>query len=402
MIYKCEICNQKNLQTVLRMGDHPLCDDLIKINSKKKNKNYKIEILFCKNCITAYQKYQVKKKILFPKNYHYRSRLTEDVIKGMKNLVSKTKKIYSTLKNKVVLDIGCNDGTLLDIFKSYGAVTIGIEPTDAAKEAKSKGHNVYQSYLDKKISKKIRKKYRNIDIVVFTNVFAHIENLKNLIKNLKEIISEDTIIVIENHYLGSIIKKKQFDTFYHEHPRTYSLKSFIEISKLIKMNLFKYEFPNRYGGNIRVMMSNKFKNKLNFSKILKKEELFFFKLKSLNKNILIWINKKTKLIKNLVKKYGPLPAKAFPGRAAILLKLLELDHNSISTIFEKNNSPKIGHYAPGTKIPILSDEKLKNINRNIPIVNFAWHIKNEIKKYLIKKNIRNKIVNILENKDFRQ
>jgi 2-polyprenyl-3-methyl-5-hydroxy-6-metoxy-1,4-benzoquinol methylase len=383
------------------MGDHPLCDDLIKINSKKKNINYKIEIIFCKNCIIAYQKYQVKKKILFPKNYHYRSRLTEDVIKGMKNLVSKTKKICSTLKNKVVLDIGCNDGTLLDIFKSYQAITIGIEPTDAAKEAKAKGHNIYQSYIDKKISKKIRKKHTNIDIVVFTNVFAHIENLKNLIKNLRKIISKDTIIVIENHYLGSIIKKKQFDTFYHEHPRTYSLKSFVEISKLLKMNLFKYEFPDRYGGNIRVMMSKRFKNRLNFSKILQKEELFFLKLKSLNKSILTWKNKKRKLIKNLVKKYGPLPAKAFPGRAAILLKLLELNHNSISTIFEQNNSPKIGHYAPGTKIPILSDEKLKNINPNIPIVNFAWHIKNEIKKYLIKNNIRNKIVDILENKDFR-
>ena len=401
MISKCEICNQKNLQTVLRMGDHPLCDDLIKINNKKKNINYKIEIVFCKNCIIAYQKYQVKKKILFPKNYHYRSRLTEDVIKGMKNLVSKTKKICSTLKNKVVLDIGCNDGTLLDIFKSYQAITIGIEPTDAAKEAKAKGHNIYQSYIDKKISKKIRKKHTNIDIVVFTNVFAHIENLKNLIKNLRKIMSKDTIIVIENHYLGSIIKKKQFDTFYHEHPRTYSLKSFVEISKLLKMNLFKYEFPDRYGGNLRVMMSKRFKNRLNFSKILQKEELFFLKLKSLNKSILTWKNKKRKLIKNLVKKYGPLPAKAFPGRAAILLKLLELDHNSISTIFEQNNSPKIGHYAPGTKIPILSDEKLKNINPNIPIVNFAWHIKNEIKKYLVKNNIRNKIVDILENKDFR-
>ena len=83
-----------------------------------KNKYYKIVILLCKKCLTAYQSYIVPKKILFPKNYHYRSRLTEDVIKGMKNLVSKTKKICSTLKNKVVLDIGCNDGTLLDIFKS--------------------------------------------------------------------------------------------------------------------------------------------------------------------------------------------------------------------------------------------------------------------------------------------
>ena len=61
---------------------------------------------------------------------------------------------------------------------------------------------------------------------MFTNVFAHIEDLKNLLKNLGLILSENTVLIIENHYLGSIIKKNQFDTFYHEHPRTYSLKSF--------------------------------------------------------------------------------------------------------------------------------------------------------------------------------
>ena len=83
----CEICDQKNLPTVLDLGKHPLCDDLIKIGSKKKNKLYKIQIIFCKKCVTAYQKHQVKKKILFPPNYHYRAKLTKDVLKGMEDLV---------------------------------------------------------------------------------------------------------------------------------------------------------------------------------------------------------------------------------------------------------------------------------------------------------------------------
>ena len=63
------------------------------------------------------------------------------------------------------------------------------------------------------------------------------------------------IALIENHYLGSVIKKNQFDTFYHEHPRTYSLKSFVNISKLLECNLIHFSFPKRYGGNIRVIFS---------------------------------------------------------------------------------------------------------------------------------------------------
>ena len=58
----CEICRNKNLPTVLDLGKHPLCDDLIKIGENKKNKLYKIEIIYCKKCVTAYQKYQVPKK----------------------------------------------------------------------------------------------------------------------------------------------------------------------------------------------------------------------------------------------------------------------------------------------------------------------------------------------------
>ena len=90
----CEICKGKNLPVVLNLGKHPLCDDLIKVGSNKKSKFYKIEVIFCKNCITAYQKYQVPKKKLFPPSYHYRSKFTKDVISGLQDVV-KNSKIFS-------------------------------------------------------------------------------------------------------------------------------------------------------------------------------------------------------------------------------------------------------------------------------------------------------------------
>ena len=402
MTINCPICKNFKLFSVLKLGKHPLCDDLIKIKSKKKNKLYKIHINFCKNCITAYQKFEVSKKILFPKNYHYRSNLTKDVLLGMQDLANESFKIIKNLKNKKILDIGCNDGSLLDIFKKKKAITIGIEPTDAAKEAKSKGHQVYQAYIDKKVIKKIKKKHNQIDLILFTNVFAHIEDLKNLLKNLGLILSENTVLIIENHYLGSIIKKNQFDTFYHEHPRTYSLKSFEKISNLLNINLFKFAFPKRYGGNIRVFMSKNQKKSNNMQKILNNEKKYFLTLRLLNKKISIWKENKKKEIKFLAKKFGPLPAKAFPGRAAILLKLLNLNENLISAIYEQKKSPKIGYYAPGTKIPILPDTNLKFINNKIPIINLAWHISDEIRNYLKKNKIKNKVIDILEKKDFKK
>ena len=73
----------------------------------------------------------------------------------------------------------------------------------------------HQKYFDLNFAKFFKKKHGKLDIITFTNVFAHIEDLKLLLKAIDYLCSEKTIICIENHYLGSVIKTKQFDTFYH-------------------------------------------------------------------------------------------------------------------------------------------------------------------------------------------
>ena len=153
-----------------------MCDDLITVGSKRKNKLYKTDIIFCKNCIIAYNKHLVNPKKLFPKNYHYRAGLTKDVLEGMNNLDKDSSKMFKGVSNKKVLDIGCNDGSLLNFFKKEGAITIGVEPTDACKKIKK--NKIYNDFFSKKIALDIKKKYSNVDIIVFTNVFAHINDIQ--------------------------------------------------------------------------------------------------------------------------------------------------------------------------------------------------------------------------------
>ena len=142
----------------------------------------------------------------------------------------------------------------------------------------------------------ILKKFDKIDFIVFTNVFAHINNLNVLIKNIKTLSSHKTKIVIENHYLGSVIKKIQFDTFYHEHPRTYSLTSFAKISEKLDKKIYNFSFPKRYGGNIRVVFSN-IENKLIKKKLrleLTNEKKLIKKFKKFKIEIDEWRVKTTK------------------------------------------------------------------------------------------------------------
>ncbi len=402
-IKTCEVCGNNQLQTVLDLGAHPLCDDLIPVGDARVCREYPIEILFCENCKTAHQRFQVPKRELFPATYHYRSRFTADVLNGMASLVDACEQRATTLQGKKVLDIGCNDGSLLGFFRAKGCVTLGIEPTDAYVDAKENGHTVYNTFLSKDVAETILKNHGKPDIITFTNVFAHIENLPEVIDALKLLMSPQLTIVIENHYLGSVLDRNQFDTFYHEHPRSYSYSSFLHIAKSIGTAIQSVEFPARYGGNIRVFMNatDPIAQQEDHEKILLKEKNFKKQFETLQSNISKWLENKGEFISALKKDQTKLLGKAFPGRAAILIKMLGIDEEVISAVYEKSGSMKIGHYIPGTRIPIHSDDTLfACMKKDDTILNFAWHITGEIKSYLAANGFNGKIIDVLAEEDF--
>ncbi len=384
----CEVCGNDSLERVLDLGNHPLCDDLIPINSSAVCKEYPIDIVYCNNCYTAFQNYEVEKKLLFPKSYHYRARMTGSVLAGMRDFVESTEERLGNLKDKLVLDIGCNDGSLLNFFEDKGCNTTGIEPTGAALESK---HDTMNVFFDEESANEYLSNFGSPDIITFTNVFAHISNLPELLSNLKILIGPDTTLVIENHYLGAVLRTDQFDTFYHEHPRTYSHRSFEFIANTLGLNLFDAQYVSRYGGNIRAFIGNK----KPMPSTKDKESIFLNQFKEMNENIKIWQKETKSFIENYVKKNGKLRAKAFPGRAAIMIKMLNLNEDHISAVYEIKGSIKVNHYIPGTRIPILPEADLyAKDNQDKLILNLAWHLPNEVRQNLSKNNYTGDVIDI--------
>tara|TARA_Y100000389_G_scaffold193955_1_gene223352 strand:- start:1965 stop:2624 length:660 start_codon:yes stop_codon:yes gene_type:complete len=218
-------------------------------------------------------------------------------------------------------------------------------------------------------------------------------------------VDKNTMVVIENHYLGEVIKKNQFDTFYHEHPRTYSLNSFLHIAERIKLRIEDVQFVKRYNGNIRVFLKNNDKkNNIRVKKFISNEKKTIKLVYRFQNKLDMWRVKKKIEINNIVKKYGPISAKAYPGRAAILINLLGLNKDFILNVYEKKMSLKLGYLVPGTNIPIISDELfIKENEKKKIILNLAWHINKEIKSYLKKElNYKGKVVDILSKRDFKK
>jgi len=399
-IKRCEVCRSTNLTPVLDLGKQPMCDDLIPVGNTAKCETFPIKILYCSQCGTAHQKYQVPKMQLFPQTYHYRSRFTADVLSGMAALVDSVGAKFGSLNGRTVLDVGCNDGSLLDKFSAKGATTIGIEPTGAYVDAENRGHLILNEFFSESTVRKISETHPRIDIVTFTNVFAHIENLPTLLRALSILMNEDTVLVVENHYLGAVLDRNQFDTFYHEHPRTYSLTSFVHIARTLGREVTAVEFPQRYGGNVRVIIGKSGTSTPEVASLIKttleREAGYFDQFAQMRSFIASWKQEKKTQIQTLVKAHGKLLAKAFPGRAAILVTLLELSDAEIECVYEKIGSLKIGHYLPGTRIPIRSDEDLfTRLPETKVLLNLAWHIPMEIEAYLRKEGFNGQLVHII-------
>ena len=380
----CQICNTKKIVPVLDFGFQPLADDLLKENNKNNlSISYPIKLYLCKSCRLVQNNFIVGDKKLYNKDYHYRPGISKTVENNLFNLAEKLIELYSLEKNDLIVDVGCSDGTLLNSFKKLGFQNVvGVEPTDTYKIAKKKGIFTINSFFNKKSSSQILKKFGKAKLITTTNVFAHTGELKEFISGVNKTLSNNGIFVVENHYLKDIIEKVQFDSFYHEHLRTYSLKSLIKLLKYYKLNIIDAYTTERYNGNIQAHFSkNKsFKITKNIKLIMQKENnakldhlntyvKFSNKVEKAKTDLFNYINKNSN--KTII-------GKSYPARASVILNYFSFLKDKMKFIAEQPTSLKLNHYIAGTNIKIVDSKILKKNKPNIIII-FAWHLFKEIK-----------------------
>lgn len=393
----CQVCGALLPEPVLDLGLQPLCDDLVRIGEGRTTPLYPIRISICPVCLTAHQAFNVRKEILFPTEYHYRPRFTQDVLAGMAGLVTEHVAKFGSVAGKLVCDVGCSDGSLLTYFRRAGAKTCGIEPTGASVEAASAGHATFNEFFSLDAAQRLVAEFGKPDVVTFTNVFAHIEDLAEALAALRVLIKSDTLVVIENHYLGSVLDQKQFDTFYHEHPRTYSLRSFGYISRALGGEIVSVTFPKRYGGNIRVVIGEFTGSAANsgtaaWLESARAESHFPAALARMQQFTEDWRAQAMAALRDLAASGVAVSGKSFPGRASILVNLLGIDADTHQAVYERPGSLKIGHYVPGTRIPIVSDDRwASGADKPNGILVWGWHIVPEIAAYMRERGYRGRL-----------
>jgi len=394
-IDRCQISGSKDLKSVLSLGYLPPVNKLKKINSLLlEDTFYPADLMFSPKSKLLQLSTIVDKEILFPKEYPYTSSTTKILRENFKELYKDCKKIVNFSSKDLVVDIGSNDGNLLNNFKNHHRV-LGITPEKIGKLAIKKGINTLIRYFDQPTSKLVLKKFGKAKIITATNVFAHIENVNMLMKNILNILKEDGVFISESHYLVSLIKTNQYDTIYHEHLRYYSLLSLKYLFQKYGLEIIHAKKINTHGGSIRVYASRKNKFKINTSvkKILNFEKKFinWKTFHNFKKNVVSSKLKLYSILKQLKDKGNKIYGIGAPSRASTLINYVGLDENIIDCVLEIEGSYKIGNYIPGKKIPILSEKKLYKDPPDF-VVLFSWHISKELKFNLRKKGYKGKFI----------
>ncbi|MBI2596916.1 methyltransferase domain-containing protein [Candidatus Daviesbacteria bacterium] len=384
----CQVCDSRKLHIILDLGYQPLCDSLLtKEKLNEPEKTYPLRMMWCENCTLVQIDYCVSGEEVYHPDYPYRSGITKELAQYQESMASSLVKEFNLQQNDLVIDVGSNDGTLLKGFKKLGINVLGIEPTNIAKIANKSGIRTVQAFFDIKTAKEIKKKYGNASLIITTNTFAHMQTLGEFIMGAYYLLKDEGVFVNETHYLLDVIKGGQFDTIYHEHLRTYSLKSLIALFGQYDFTVTDVARGDRYGGNIRVYATKGKGKKVSpqVSKLLRLEKGFGLdKLETFKKFATRVKKARLEFMDFLIKTKmtgKSIVGNSCPGRCSTLLNYYGVDSELLPYLAEQPTSLKLNMYLPGKHIPVVNNQRLIDEQPDYVVI-LAWHYAKPIMEQL--------------------
>ena len=379
----CKITGKK-LKPFMSFGKMPIANGFLKKKNFKKEFFFEMEVGFSKDISLFQLNEHPKPTLMFNKNYPFFTGSSKGMIEHFKQYADWIKKNYFK-KVKNLIEIGSNDGTFLKNFSSKKVNNIGIEPSkNVANVAKKNGIKTINSFFNYRNVSKLKNLQNNTDIICAANAICHVPKLKDLIKGVDFLLSQNGLFIFEEPYLGSMYKKVSYDQIYDEHIFMFSVSSIKKIFKLFNFDLIDVLPQTTHGGSMRYVVARKNSRKIkkNVQKYLEYEKKYNIDSKKgclkFKKKCELSRKKLKNKINNIIKNKKNIAGYAATSKSTTILNYCNIDHRHIDFISD-TTTEKIGKFAPGTHIPIVS---MKHFRKKIPDYTFlfAWNHKNEIFK----------------------
>lgn len=391
---KCKICGNTNLKKVLQLNEQYISATFVKSNANNKLTEIKtpLTLVLCskddnQNNCGLLQLYEITEPDLLYREYFYRSATSDTMRKDLKNVVDTVISIAKPENNDVIVDIGSNDCTLLNLYEENFSL-VGFEPARNIKFIdEGKKIKIFPNYFNSNdYLKNFKKKAK---VITSCAMFYDLSEPIQFVKNVEEILDDNGVWCVQISYLVSMLKYNNFYDICHEHLSYYSIESFERLIKKNKLKLFYAQTNAVNGGSVRLFVC---KNSCNIYDLLKySSELSELKKEERKYNLndektyaefeksISQIKNKTNMfvdkINNSNQKVLALGAST---KGNVLLQHFGLDKKKIPFISEKNPE-KVGLKCLGSDIELISEEKARSLNPKAFIV-LPWNFKDEIVK----------------------
>ncbi|KKR37039.1 MAG: SAM-dependent methyltransferase [Candidatus Yanofskybacteria bacterium GW2011_GWF1_44_227] len=376
----CRVCDSQNFTEILNLGQMPMANAFrSKENLEKPELKFPLSLRFCRNCSLVQLAHTVNPKLLF-ENYSYLTSASKPLADHFVELAKDLAKKYVHSEDDLVVEIGSNDGVLLEAIKDKCHV-LGIEPAkNVCALSTKRGVETLCNFFDSRLAIRISKEYGQAKVIIANNVVAHIDNAKDLVEGVKKLMSNDGVFVFEVHWVGNLIGKGGFDQIYHEHLSYFSLHAIQQLCKRSGLKLVDAKLVPIHGESLQCHIKIKGKPSAAVKNILNKEKRlglhkittyrkFGEKVEKSKKQLCQILNEIKKNEKTVIG-YGA------PAKGNTLLNYFGIGPKSIDYIID-TTSFKQGMFTPGAKIQIMHPNKIQEKKPDYVLL-LSWNYAKEI------------------------
>jgi SAM-dependent methyltransferase len=256
----CRICQSSGLLPVIDLGEQYVASIFVKDGIPDSlQRRYPLELVRCcgnSGCGLVQLRHSFSPSVLYS-DYGYRSGINQSMRDNLLDIATKAEQMVELKAGQTVLDIGCNDGTLLCSYQTIGIDRLGFDPAENVVQlAQSRGLDVVNDYFSLSSYAKARPSTK-AKVVTSIAMFYDLEDPRQFARDVASVLADDGVWVIELSYLPFMLQKKSFDTICHEHLEYYALKQIDWMLEREQLQVHKIEFNDVNGGSFRLFIRKK-------------------------------------------------------------------------------------------------------------------------------------------------
>lgn len=379
----CLVCHSAAVDAFLDLNQTALANKFLRPEETNATEAaYPLRVGFCQDCNHVQLMERVPPQAMFD-DYLYISSMSDTLVAHLQGLAETVSSRFALTDDDLVVDVGCNDGTLLKGFQSHGATTLGIEPAvNLAAMSREAGVDVVNAYFGAETAEAVRAAHGPARVISLTNVFPHLPFLDDFMTGVQTLLAEDGVLVLEAHYLQDLLAHRAFDTVYHEHVSYWALRPMMRLFERFDMEVVDVARLPIHHGQIRVFAQRKGIGTPTAAvpSLVAEEHAAgldsFETFAQFGAGVLGLKRDLWDLLNKLAADGQKVAAYGAPAKGSTLLSFFEIGPETVPYIADK--SPlKQGRVTPGTHIPVVSPSHIQEDKPDYMLL-LAWNFADEI------------------------